>query len=134
MSLSELSREFLEACRHGGSLRKIKEYIEAGADVNVQDSLGTTAAMFAVTDQNVGLLQMLSERSDIDCNIQNEDGNTVALLATKLQQYDFLQMLLQNQTENIDWNIQNKEGNTVAIYLCFTGGNGESIECLKMLS
>ena len=48
MSSSELSREFLDACIYGENLHKIRECIEAGVDVNVQDISGKTAAMFAV--------------------------------------------------------------------------------------
>ena len=136
LSKSQLSRKFLRACRIGENLHEIKECIEAGVDVNVQDSFGRTAAMFALIGQTQNIFQFLTERNDIDWNIQNDWGDTVALIAAKLRRYNFLKMLLQNQAENIDWNIQNKEGRTVAMYVCewATDGNIESNKCLKMLS
>ena len=58
-SLSDLSKKFLEACNNG-NLPEVRECIEEGVDVNVQDEDGVSAAMIAMKNKNIGVLKLLS--------------------------------------------------------------------------
>ena len=48
-----LSKEFLVACREG-NIPKVKECIEKGVDVNVEDKNGASAAMIAIKEVGIG--------------------------------------------------------------------------------
>ena len=76
ISLSILSKKFLEACNHG-NLPEVRECIEEGVDVNVQDEDGVSAAMIALKNKNIGVLKILSEVDYVDWNLEDDDGNTV---------------------------------------------------------
>ena len=50
-SISGLSKKFLEACNNG-NLSEVRECLEEGVDVNVQDEDGVSAAMIVMKNKN----------------------------------------------------------------------------------
>ena len=136
-----LSKEFLVACREG-NIPKVKECIEKGVDVNVQDKYGASAALIAIEEVEIGrfeesieILKILSQVETFNWNLQDKYGDTAALTASEFLSepgyLKYLQLLLQNQKENIDWNVQSShDGNTVAMRVA----SHEYVDCLNMLS
>ena len=129
-SLSDLSKKFLEACNHG-NLPEVRECIEEGVDVNVQDEDGVSAAMIAMKNKNIEVLKILSEVDSLDWNLEDDEGQTLVFWYSFRYSTDFDEAFNElKNIESIDWNHQNKEGFTVSMHAaCLRKG-----ECLKMLS
>ena len=130
-SISGLSKKFLEACNNG-NLSEVRECLEEGVDVNVQDEDGVSAAMIVMKNKNIHVLKLLSEVDSLDWNLEDVEGNTVASWYSLIYSgtvFDEAFNELKN-IESIDWNHQNKEGCTVSLRAAYY----TNVECLKMLS
>lgn len=70
---------FMYACHHG-DLKIVKFYIDRGVNVNMQDNMGWTAALYAATSKDPNKSQVLKMLQDAgaDFTIKNEFGQTVA--------------------------------------------------------
>lgn len=60
-----------------GDVKKVKELIKAGADVNAKDDRAGTALMLASQNGNNKLVELLI-RAGADVNIKNKEGKTAA--------------------------------------------------------
>ena len=123
----------------------IRLLLNAGADVNIQDSGGKTALMFAVensgansfvlfeakddlfetSDENMKCLRTLLE-AGADVNIVDNNQNTALMYAAKWGNHDCVKMLLTAET---DVNKLNKKGETAVI--CAAKENHEA--CMELL-
>ena len=74
-----LESKLLEAVS-SQNLIEIEKAIENGEDINISNVHGWTATMFAITINNLEILQYLINH-EADLNLQNDDGNTVLMLA-----------------------------------------------------
>ena len=111
-SLSDLSKKFLEACNNG-NLPEVRECIEEGVDVNVQDEDGVSAAMIAMKNKNIEVLKILSEVDSLDWNLEDDEGQTLVFWYSFRYSTDFAEAFNElKNIENIDWNHRNKEGFT----------------------
>ena len=86
--ISELEREFLEACGIF-DLDKVRKCIDHGVDVNVRsEDLNWFGLKFAAvdtefSDESIELCDILLSDPDIDLENRDYDGNTAIVLASK---------------------------------------------------
>jgi ankyrin repeat protein len=86
-------------------IEDIKKLIDAGADVNTQNVLGSTGLMYAISNKEI--VQMLLD-AGANVNIQNKSGYTALMLA--ISHKETFKMLLD---AGADVNLQDKNGKTV---------------------
>ena len=110
----------------------MRECLEEGVDVNVQDEDGVSAAMIVMKNKNIHVLKLLSEVDSLDWNLEDVEGNTVASWYSLIYSGDVFDEAFNElkNIESIDWNHQNKEGCTVSLRAAYY----TNVECLKMLS
>ena len=113
--------------------------VEHGADVNLQDTSGSTALMYAtgkeymdcyvpcivtgLKDTSDDCIQIVSEdrfdvvkgmiEQGIDINVQDPSGSTALMYTTLGQRFDIVQLLVEH---NVHVNIQNSYGKTALMY------------------
>ena len=73
--------DFVEVCR-GGSLRRIRDALMAGADVNARDEQGETPLMWAVYSADPELVGTLI-KAGADVNAQDNESRTALMLAAE---------------------------------------------------
>ncbi len=107
-------------------LETVKQLIEAGANVNLQDKNGRTALMLASVYNRTKIVELLL-RNNADPNLQDQDGWTALIFAstgdffgdmankTHSDFSDIIRMLL---VAGADVNHQNNEGWTALINAC----------------
>jgi ankyrin repeat protein len=78
-----------------GDLDRIKEFLEAGVNVNVKDQNGTTALMYACIYDNPEIMKFLLENG-ADVNVQDPPGRTALIYASM---YDCSFELVKNLVE-----------------------------------
>ena len=93
----ELDEELLKAAKNG-LLNKVKLLINAGANVNTQNSDKKTPLMEAVTLGNKNIVEYLILKG-ADCNLQDKMGNT-ALSMAKLFHQTAIEEVLRNSGSN----------------------------------
>ena len=107
------------------SAKEIEVLIQQGADVNVQDILGTTVLIEATCDGLNEVAEVLVENG-ADVNHKDKYGNTALLWAAYKGRKDIVQMLLEG---GADVNIQNKAGMT-ALMRASREGHKDVVEVL----
>ncbi len=114
----------LEAVRDN-NIEDVKNIIDNGKDINIQDNKGFTALLCASIlgyTRIVKLLLKNPEKTKIDVNIQNNDGNTALLYASIFGRVKIVKLLLKNPKKTkINVNIQNSDGYT-ALMRAFVSG------------
>lgn len=73
LKLSELDKELYETCK-GNDVERVKELIEAGANVNMREKYGVTPLMVAYDEKIIRLL--VEKGADLEA-IDNHLGNSV---------------------------------------------------------
>ena len=76
-----------------GNLKKVKELIEKGADVNARDQNGDFLLNDAVGKENLKVIEFLIEKG-AKVNEKNEDGTSVLLNAVLFQNFDVIKLLI----------------------------------------
>lgn len=89
----------------------LKKLIEEGADLNVQDSKGRTAAMIATYNRDVESVRVLVE-AGADVNVRDDMKNTPFLYASAEGCLDILRLTIQG---GADPTITNRYGGTALI-------------------
>lgn len=79
------------------NIELIKNIVEHSViDVNVQDSTGMTALMWASRGGRSEVVKMLLERLEIDVNLQDEDGWTALMIASANGHAEIVRLLLEH--------------------------------------
>jgi ankyrin repeat protein len=110
-----------------GDIYQIKELINKGINVNIQDIEDMTALIFATGDGNKKLVEFLLQQPDIDVNLQNNDGDNALIYSSFNENKEIVELLLTHPGLNV--NLQDGEGFTAL--MCATFGN--DIEIVKIL-
>jgi ankyrin repeat protein len=91
--MREIDEEFLKACRDG-DLKKVKQLLKEGVDVNTKDEDGWTALMYACLKGEKKVAEFLIEKG-VDVNAKDKNGRT-ALMIAKENGYDEIFKLLKS--------------------------------------
>lgn len=75
-----LGEKLLNSIKHQILLKSVPFLIRQGADLNVQDSDGKTALMYAVMNNDEEIVKMIIE-SGVDLNVQTRHGLTALMIA-----------------------------------------------------
>ena len=115
----------LTAACEQGDLELVKQHLEKGTDVNLQDDDGQTPIMIACREGHMDIANILI-KSNASVNLSDKAGSTPLTAASKQGNDDIIELLLQNgaSIDDID-----SEGRTALHHACF----GASIECVQTL-
>ncbi len=102
---------------HEGDVRKIREFLEAGMDPDVQDRQGDTALHLAVLQEDLALIQMLLEYG-ARVDMPNLRGRTPLHLAARRCNRKAVRLLLRHGAQP---NLQDRDGCTPLSYAAFKG-------------
>ena len=105
-------------------IQLVKNYINSGYDLNIQDNYGDTPLIFASRCDNIEIFKLLLNYG-ASINEQNKRGNTALIRAAYNNNCEIVELLL-NAGANI--NVQNVNGSTPLI--AASSGN---IEVVKLL-
>ena len=94
---TEADRNLLMAAR-SGDIPKVKESLNAGANVNVRDDKGQTPLILASTQGHTSLAALLLEKG-ADPNEKTLNGNTALMLAAVNNYTDLVTLLLQRKAD-----------------------------------
>ena len=73
-------------------VRLLAKWIDAGADVDIQDKFNTTALMRAASDGNTAAVQMLLKKN-ADFTLRDKDGLTASDYALRAGHVEIVEML-----------------------------------------
>jgi len=104
LKLSELDKELYETCK-GNDVERVRELIEAGANVNMREKYGVTPLMVAYDEKIIRLL--VEKGADLEA-VDNHLGNSV--LYRSLGRIEKLKLLIEL---GINLKAKNKNGNTI---------------------
>ena len=106
-------------------IKSVKNYIDSGYDLNIQDELYYTPLIHAVYYNNPEIVKLLLN-AGADIDKQNNAGYTALIWATSYNKIEIIKLLL-NSGANIDK--QNNAGDT-ALMLAALHNNREIVELL----
>jgi len=100
-----------------GSNLNIKELLENGADLSIQNNFGNTALMLASENGHKEIVEVLLEKiKHENLLLKNNKGETALMLASQKGHRKIVEVLLEKLDEELRIkyiNIQNKNDNTV---------------------
>ena len=106
-------------------IESVKNYIDAGYDINKQDNFGYTPLMYAIHNNKIEIVKLLLN-AGADINKQAINGYTALILSAFYNNIEIVKFLL-NAGVNIDK--QNNSGHTALIYAAYNN-NREIVELL----
>ena len=122
------NKELLLAA-HRGELDKVKELLDAGADVNYRNEDSLTPLMFAVTGEHLNIVNELVGRG-ADVTMVDMNGATALHLAAAYGHVDILNKIIDTHMADGDnLNAQDKYGQT-ALHMAAEGGMVNSVMLL----
>ena len=124
----DLNKELLDAARRG-ELDKVKQLLDAGADVNYRDEDVITPLMFAVTSEHLDIVNELIRRG-ADITTVDRNGATALHLAAAYGHVDILKKIIDTHLAERDHlNAQDNHGQT-ALHMAAEGGMVNSVMLL----
>ena len=108
-----------------GDIQLVKNYINSGYDLNIQDNYSDTPLIYAAINNNCKIVELLLN-AGADPNKKNNNGGTALIRATYYNNVEVVKLLL-NAGAYIDK--QNNNGDTALILAAFKD-NKEIIELL----
>jgi len=94
-----------------GRLKKIKEAVAAGYDINLQNEYGQTPLMFAAQNGHDAIVSyLLDHKANVD--LENNEGYTALLLAAQAARLNTVKMLLK---AGANFYAKNKQGASALI-------------------
>jgi ankyrin repeat protein len=121
-----LTNEWFQAIEDG-NIKKVKELINQGIDINIKNNHGNIALIDASCYGEKEIVKLLLNHPNIDVNIQSDYGYTALINASYKRHKEIVKLLLNHP--NIDVNIQDNFGYTALMYASRDGYN-EIIELL----
>ena len=106
-------------------IESIKNYIDSGYDLNIQDNVGYTILGYATAHNKIKIVKLLLN-AGADTNKQDSVGYTALILSAFYNNIEIIKFLL-NAGVNIDK--QNNSGHTALIYAAYNN-NREIVEIL----
>ncbi|KAH8796840.1 ankyrin repeat-containing domain protein [Flagelloscypha sp. PMI_526] len=106
-------------------LWRTKEYIERGANIDLQNEDGSSALMIAVQGSNMVIIHYLVKKN-ANMNLHDAHGNTALILATGQGKVEIVRYLI-DKGSNV--NLQNVDGFS-ALMIAVRGGNTEIMQYL----
>jgi ankyrin repeat protein len=112
-----IEEDWFNAIKHN-NIKKVKELINSGIDINIQDDNGKTALIIASFNGFEFMVDLLLQQPDIDVNIQDNHGNT-ALIYTSCTNtlYNVLKLLITQP--DIDITIKNDMDHIFMDYILY---------------
>ena len=117
---------------HRGHEYITRKLVEAGADPNIQNKVGESAAMFAVKGGHLSCIDALaqSKNNNVDWNLVDKYGRNVTMLALDSS----LEVLNRLTTiDTIDWNTRNSNGDST-LTLALASDNSDIIRTVLSVS
>ena len=106
---------------------RLKQLLDAGADINDVDEDGLTVLMYAVVDKKKKIIpQLLQAGADVNASV--EDGFTILMNECKEGHADTVKQLLKT---NVDVNVADKDGLTALMYASDQGNAAIVKQLLK---
>jgi ankyrin repeat protein len=122
MDVRDMKPAKIDLCAlvQSGSLDKIRQAIDAGADVNAQTEFGFTPLILAAVNGHADVCMLLIENK-ADVNAVDKDGFTPLIFAAVNGHADVCRLLIENKA---DMNVQNKWRDTALILAARKGHAG----------
>jgi len=98
--MKKLSKQLIEAAEEW-NLKKVKELVKQGADVNAVDHCGGTALTYAAIGDNLDIVKYLIEEHGADVNAVDEWGRTVLMYAAEKGNLDMVKYLIEHGEEEM---------------------------------
>ena len=124
---TQLNVSLLEALRNKDIIKRVKQFVDQGADVHATDSWGNTVLMLILKRMVPGSWELLMEIPEFvnvpiekgaDINAQNIEGNTVLMLINSMGDYssvpsnEFLELVNFLIGKGANVHIKDEEGRT----------------------
>lgn len=123
-----LSSELIEATSTG-NLKKVKELIDYGVDVNVQNEIGETALIIATYQDRRDIVKCLIE-AGTDVNIKNKGGYTSLMQASYHNNITILKQLID---AGADVNSKNDDGRSALYFAISENFKRDNYRIIKVL-
>ncbi|WIH81251.1 ankyrin repeat domain-containing protein [Brachyspira pilosicoli] len=125
--------ELLFSAVENNNIKKVKSYLEQGANCNALDSYDRTALMNASVSGYNDIAKLLIEEGT-DVNIRDKAGATALMYTARDTNYEMVEFLLKN---GADVNIRDTEGDTALYYSIehnSCGQKNETENAIKILN
>jgi ankyrin repeat protein len=107
---STLNRSLIEAARLG-RLQNVRNFIQAGANINARDINGQTALMYAILEDQLQIIRVLI-RGGANVNARDKDGYTALMYAIIEDQLQIIRELIR---AGANLNARNNDGDTALL-------------------
>lgn len=125
LNLKFSTDDFVRSAENG-DLQALQLFLDAGIDVNLANSNGSTALMAAAQKGRIEVVnKLISQKANLD--LQGKDGATALWLAADSNQVEVIKTLLKN---NADPNIQDHTGWTALMRAVYQG----NAKCVQVIA
>ena len=93
--LNELTNQHIDIFQaiRDNNIEKVKEYLDRGEDVNVQNKYGWTPLYRASHDNHIEVVKLLLQRKDIDLTIKTKKVKTALDIAKEEGHQEIIELL-----------------------------------------
>jgi ankyrin repeat protein len=121
----DVNKELIDASRNG-NIDKVKELLDAGANVNYQDERKLTPIMYAIAGEHLDIVKELIARG-ADITVADDNGATPLHLAAYSDEIEILKKIIDTHLAERDHlNAQDNNGDT-ALHTAAAGGYANAV-------